>query len=288
MPAILYKSSVTNPINSFQTNFGRFYSHPSSGVTDLNVFDGEGPYHPKPSITNIIGMIDKKFLPPYYARLVAEYAVEHLDSIAYQVDKFGTKVAAGSLKNVVNAPNKNAAIGDEIHDAIDQFCNGQDPLTAEGENRLSSLTALRMYEQWLYFAANYPMKIVRSEFTVWSYKHGYAGTGDLMIETADGLGIVDTKSGNNVYPEVALQTSSLSRADVILDANGTESPMPKIDWQGVMHIRPRSIKLYRLDRTDEAFDTFLAAKRIFDWKRFDAPRVMATMPVISQWTKEGS
>lgn len=245
-----------------------------------NIIATEGPYTPRPSVTNIIGMIDKKFLPAYYAKLVAEYAVKNLASVKYQAEKFGDDVAIGSLKAVTNLPNPNAGIGDEIHDAIDQYCND-----AKSVPEFSTLTAAHMYEQWLHFAAHYPMKIVRSEFTVWSYKHGYAGTGDLMIETADGLGVVDTKSGNRVYPEVALQTSSLSHADVILSADGTEHPMPKIDWQGVMHIRPRSVKLYSLGLTEQAWDTFLAAKRIFDWKRFDADRVMATIPVISQWTK---
>lgn len=225
-------------------------------------------------------MMDKKFLPKYYARLVAEYAVKHLDTISYQVNQFGEDVAIGSLKAVPSQPNRNAGIGDEIHDAIDQFCQGGD------YPKGLSLTAGHMYDQWLHFVTHYPMRIVRSEFTVWSYEHGFAGTGDLMVETADGLGIVDTKSGNNLYPEVALQTSGLAHADVILDADGTEHPMPKIDWQGGFHIRPRSAKLYRLARTDEAWDTFLACKRLFDWKRFDADLVMSTQPFISQKTKD--
>lgn len=242
----------------------------------------EGPFSPRPSITNIIGMIDKKFLPGYYARLVAEYAVRNLPTIQYQAEKFGEDYAIGSLKAVPSAPNRNANIGDEIHDAIDQWVKDREHVP-----EFSTSTAANMYHQWLCFASQGAFEVVRSEFTVWSYAHGYAGTGDLMLDWPGlGLGIVDTKSGNQVYPEVALQTTALTHADVILDANGNESPMPRIDWQGVMHIRPRSIKLYELDRTDEAWETFLAAKRIFDWKRFDAPLVMATPPTISQKPKD--
>jgi hypothetical protein len=143
-----------------------------------------------------------------------------------------------------------------------------------------------MFEQWKHFRAVYPMEIVRSEYTVWSYKHGFAGTGDLMWQTADGLWIVDTKSGNRVYPEVALQTTAAAHADVLLDALGNESQMPLAAVQGVMHVRPRSVKLYRLERTEEAWETFLAAKRIFDWKRFDADLVIQDDPFVTQFVKE--
>jgi hypothetical protein len=293
---VVYNSSVTNPLNSFQTNFGRFYAHPASGVSSVPVigFGVLGPrveidpydsFAPKPSITNIIGMMDKKFLPAYYAKLVAEYAIENLDSLRYQVEKFGSQVAAGSLKAVPNLPNKNAVIGDEIHGAIDAWCQGADMDKYIAGVGLSS-TALAMYAQWVHFTESLSFYVERSEYTVWSYQHGYAGTGDLMLQfPADtvspqgivipkGLWIIDTKSGNRIYPEVALQTTAAAHADVILDAEGNESPMPPVDVQGVMHIRPRSVKLHQLERTEEAWDTFLACKRIFDWKRFDAENVI--------------
>lgn len=276
---------MTNPLNSFQTNFGRFYAHPSSGLSNPQALlasqDMSNPYSPKPSVTNIIGMMDKKFLPAFYAKLVAEHAVANLETIRYQAETFGPEVAIGSLKTVPNMPNRNASIGDEIHAAIDSYVQGV-PVT-----EFATSTAEAMYRQWLGFIRDTPIDIVRSEFTVWSYKHGYAGTGDLMWRHAGKLWIVDTKSGNRVYPEVAMQTSALAHADVILDSDGNESEMPASDFQGVMHIRPRSVRLYRLDRTDEAFETFLACKRLFDWKRFDAPKVIGT-PLVESSVKKGS
>lgn len=286
---------MTNPLNSYQTNFGRFYSHPSvtpaahklsavgSLARDLPGFgavDPKDPYGPKPSITNITGMIDKKFLPPYYAKLVAEHAIPNLESLIAKREQFGNDIAIGVLKAVVNQPNPAALIGDEVHAAIDAWIKGE-PATP-----LTTPTARNMFAQFENFMSIVKPKILHSEYTVWSYAHGFAGTGDLMwlidrsvvspqgVNIPEGVWIVDTKSGNNVYPEVALQTTAAAHADVILDGDGNESPMPSSDVQGVLHVRPRSVKLHKLERTDEAWETFLAAKRIFDWKRFDADLVL--------------
>jgi hypothetical protein len=226
-------------------------------------------YSPKPSVTNIIGMLDKRFLPPFYAKVVAEYAIANLDSLAAVVGKFGPQVAVGTLKAVPNRRNDASAIGDEVHSAIEKWCGGEEP-----DNPFTTTTAAAMYAQWQYFTTQFPLTIHRSEFTVWSYTHGYAGTGDLLFETQEGLWLVDAKTGRAVYPEVALQTSALANADVILDSEGNEAAMPFIPIQGVVHVRPRSVKLHKLGRTAAAFDAFLSCKRLFDWKRFDADSVL--------------
>lgn len=272
---------MTAPQNAFQTNFGRFYGHPkfalealartalARGTPGLYDIDPLDPYAPKPSITNIIGMMNKSFLPPFYAKLVAEYAIDNLDSLAGTVKRFGPAVAVGMLKAVPNQPNPATQVGNEVHAAIDRHSQGLEP-----EVPFSTITAARMFAQYCYFVTQYPMEVVRSEYTVWSYEYGFAGTGDLLVETNFGLAIWDAKTGNNAWPEVALQTSAIAHADVILDAQGNELPMPVAALQGVLHVRPMSVKLHRLERTNEAFETFLACKRIFDWKRFDCDLVM--------------
>lgn len=272
---------MTDPNLSFQTNFGRFYAHPkfaledvarralaagTPGMLEVNPSD---PYAPKPSVTNIIGMLDKRFLPPYFAKLVAEYAIENLESLAAQVKRFGPQVAVGMLKAIPNAPNPAAAVGDEVHDAIDAFCKG-----AEDYPVFSTSTAAAMYAQWLHFVSVAKPEIIRSEFTCWSYKHGFAGTGDLLWRLWGGLWLVDTKTGSQVHPEVGMQTVALSKCDVILDAQGNEHPMPKADVLGVMHVRPRSVKLHKLERSEESFKAFLGLKDAFDWRRNDADFVI--------------
>lgn len=206
--------------------------------------------------------MDEGFLPGFYAKLVAIHAVENLDSVKATISKFGPDVAIGQLKAVPSQPHPNAAIGDEVHDAIDAWVHGREI------PELTTVTAKHMFEQWLHFMEKESPEIVATEFTVWSYKYGYAGTGDLLWKYQDALWLVDTKTGQNIWPKVAMQCTALAKADVILDGDGTERPMPKVSRYGGMHIRPRSAKLYELQYADEAFEAFLALKTAFDWTRF--------------------
>jgi hypothetical protein len=269
-------AAITAPSRAFNTDFGRFYAHPSSGVPTAigqQVNGPEGPYTPKPSITNILKVMDEGFLPNFYAKLVAEHAVENLGTLRDTTEKFGSSVAAGVLKAVPSRPHPNAAIGDEVHDAIDAFVNDRETPA------FSTSTAENMFVQFLHFLSVEAPEIVATEFTVWSYKYGYAGTGDILWRWRDALWIVDTKTGNRVYPKVAMQCTALGNADVILDADGSESPMPHADRYGVFHIRPRSAKLYALQNTDEAFSAFLALKTVFDWQRFHKDSTIPASPL---------
>lgn len=225
--------------------------------------DDSGPWQPNPSITNIIGMMDEGFLPGFYAKLVATHAVENFESIRFMAEKFGPQTAIGALKAIPTRPHPAAAIGDEVHDAIDKMACG----TIAADAEFSTLTARQMFRQWRYFYETERPEILASEYTVWSYTHGYAGSGDLLWKWRDAVWIIDTKTGNRVYPKVAMQCAALARADVIVSDDGHESPMPKTDKLGVMHVRPRSVKVYELQHAEQAFSAFLGLKAAFDWRR---------------------
>lgn len=254
---------MTAPVGSYNTNFGRFYSHPKfqrpSALQQTMEPSPEGPYTPRPSITNIIGAINEGFLPGYYAKLVAEYAVDNPGQIQDNIDKFGRDTAVGTLKAVVNRPHPAAAVGDEVHNAIDSLLKGHEPIP------FSTTTAQQMFDQFCWFMEQHQPEVIRSEYTVWSYEHGYAGTGDLMWYDQGKICIVDTKTGSSVRPKVALQCAAIANADVILDPSGMEIP---IDWESelyVLHVRPRAVKLHKIENKELAWETFLAAKKIFDW-----------------------
>lgn len=269
---------ITKPQRSFDTNFGRFYAHPSqisvSAISRQGLEDPYSRYAPKPSITNIIGVMNEGFLPSFYAKLVATYAVEHVDEIVYQAGKFGENVAIGNLKAVVNRPHPASAIGDEVHTAIDDFAHGE----LHSSEDFATNTAWQMFRQFRNFATEHNVEITRSEFTVWSYQHGYAGTGDLMFSLNGIKWLVDTKTGTSVWPKVAMQVAALNNADVILDVDGSEHPMTPSDKLGVLHVRPRSCRLYELQNTEEAFQAFLGLKTVFDWKRNDADGTIPQKP----------
>jgi hypothetical protein len=222
-------------------------------------------------------MLDEGFLPGFYSKLVAEYAVKNLDSLADTVTKFGEPTAIGTLKAVPNRQHPNGPIGDNAHAAIDAFTQGTTIPSFD------TVTAAHMFESYQGFVDLYRPKVLRSEFTVWSYRHGYAGTGDLLWDLPGlGLGVVDVKTGMRIWPKVGMQTAALSEAEIVLDRDGTEQPMPDVDWQGVLHVRPKSVKLYVIQRIDENFSAFLACLELFTWTRNAKDSVLKNYPDM-QW-----
>lgn len=267
---------MTAPSMAFDTEFGRFYSHPASGVQSaigITLAMGDGPYAPRPSITNIIRMMDEGFLPGHYAKLVAEHAVDNFGQIQFTATRFGRDMAVGQLKAVPNRPHPNTVIGDEVHAAID-LLHREGVITED----FTSSTSRQMFDRYRDFLDRHQPRVLRSEYTVWSYAHGYAGTGDLLWELGDALWIVDTKTGVRPYPKVAMQNAALANADVILEPNGTEVAMHEAHKLGVLHLRPRSCRLYELEHVNAAWEAFLALKVAFDWMRFHKPLTIPSSP----------
>jgi hypothetical protein len=98
-----------------------------------------------------------------------------------------------------------------------------------------------------------------------SRKHGYCGTADWIAEI-DGVTVLgDNKTGNGVYPEAAIQLAALGGCDCILRENGQEDPVPPLGSLMVLHVRPRSWKLFEVTARVAAFRVFLAARNIWDW-----------------------
>ena len=276
MPLQIKETKITQPARTFKTDFGRFYSHPASGVQDLNY---EGPYKPNPSVTNVMKVLDEGFLPGLYAKKVAEYVVDNLDSVAYWQETFGRSVAIGNLKAVPDRPHPNAAIGDEVHEAIDCLLSGG----VVFPQAFGTITAKRMFASFKGFMELHQPKHVRSEATVWNYTHGYAGTTDLLwdIPELGGLGLVDMKTGVRIWGKTGMQCAALAHGESLLAPDGAEGKMPEIKWQGILHVRPMSAKLYVLEHTDENFQAFLACLTLFNWQRLTRDTVIPTRPVLA-------
>ncbi len=74
---------------------------------------------------------------------------------------------------------------------------------------------------------------------------------------------VDYKTGRGVYGEVALQTAAYRFAEVCVDSDGVERPVPPVDGCYVLHIRPEGYELMGLDAGRETFETFLAVLDVY-------------------------
>jgi hypothetical protein len=89
--------------------------------------------------------------------------------------------------------------------------------------------------------------------------------------------IVDTKSGKNVYSEVALQLAAYARADFIGLPDGTEVAPPVVQAGAVLHLNPRLRKGYEFREVvidDEVFRYFRHAQQIDKWAQEKSKTVL--------------
>ena len=101
------------------------------------------------------------------------------------------------------------------------------------------------------------------ETPVWSRRHRYAGTPDLVATLRDGrTWMLDWKTGlkGNVYLEHVLQIAACRYADFALDDAGVETPLPRIDATGVVILRADGYDLVPVEADERAFFVFRCVK----------------------------
>ena len=252
---------VTDPALSVSTPHGRYYAHPTRKAS-------------VPSITNILNQKAKNGLPKWAARSAAEYAADNMDKLTI-LDR---DERVSLIKQAPFGRSVAAEIGDVVHGWIDRYVKGDMP--AQDEIAAAPLTARRMWVQFAGFVSKYHPEFVDSEFTCWSDTHGYAGTADLSFRLGEFLILCDTKTGNRVYPEVALQTSAIKYADVVLGSDGAEAPVPKFDRLACLHLRPTYARLIPIQHDEHAFRAFLGLKAVFDFEVLHSDETLMYAPKI--------
>lgn len=165
-----------------------------------------------------------------------------------------------------HAADEAAAVGDAVHETIEAWSKGTPAEVTKVTNSFLN--------QFIGFMTTVQPEFLENEVTLWSREHGYAGTADWIASIDGHVFLGDNKTGKRVYDEVGLQLSALAHADFIIREDGTEEPMPEIEFMAALHVRPRSWKLVRVNHSEENFQAFLAAKRIYDWTHDVAPSVL--------------
>ncbi|MEU5361125.1 hypothetical protein ACFY9R_26570 [Streptomyces albidoflavus] len=255
-------------IDTIKKSGARFYVRDTA--PDVNV----------PGVTSIIGMLPKQdFLAPWSAGLAADLAIdsfEYLRDMA-QRDRAGARrYISGAARRYTETRSK---LGSRAHDVFERLMNGEevDYVHSDIENHV---------EHFRQFLAAVNPELVRAEDVAWSYEHSYAGSFDAILRiwvtvdpntgkiiiTPDRSGtpiliMVDYKTSKSTYPEVALQLAAYRFADVIIDPDGNEEPMPEINSAAVLHITDDQWSFKGVRADDDAFDQFLTLRKTFDWVR---------------------
>lgn len=248
-----------------------FYQHPHTGEK-------------VPSVTTISGLIDKSsYLVPWAAKTAAYWAADHIAELSglTDPDAIAGAIQAGGDKERA----KGRDLGSLAHNTIEAICRGQEiEIPPEVVHHVTG------WNEWM---ERYVRKLILIEETVWSHRHGYAGTLDTAAEFHDGrLMLIDYKTGSAVHADAALQLNALARADVIVSTDG-ERPLPKFDGLGVLHLPApvltpggkQSIRgqwsFREVEMRDVEWNTFLALRYAYGWEKSESKSAIGgkqTMP----------
>ena len=119
-----------------------------------------------------------------------------------------------------------------------------------------------------------------SEVLVGSRSYAYGGRLDTIstittVELGEHLALVDWKTGRSFWTDAAMQECGYANADFWVDpADGSERRMPQLAGFYVAHIRDDSAELYPIAVTEQTWQAFRAARRLWDQVRLKRDEVI--------------
>ena len=256
MTLTLLPGALANNVGLHMTPDHRYY------------FGAKGPL---PSVTTILGVMDKPALIPWAKRTVAEFAVE-----SFTNGDLAAHVAVGDAgKWLASLPDYQrdaaASVGTSVHLLADMASRGDEKALEGFEIAAGTQTYLDAFRGFLtrYSASS----IVSSEKAVISFTDGYAGTYDLLMVIEDKLWLIDIKTSKGTYPETALQLAAYGAAEhIALPGDPTLYDMPKVERYGVLHLRPDKYpvegwRLIEYGVGERDYVAFLAARELWGWRQ---------------------
>ncbi len=182
-----------------------------------------------PGVTSIIkGGMPKPALINWAGNTVAAHAVDHWDDLAQLPH-------SERLKRLQGAPraDRDAAAnrGTQVHGLADALVRGEEVAVPE--------ELAGHVDSYLRFLDDWQVEPLLVEVSVFSRRWRYGGTLDLIADLAGGgrwlLDIKTSRSGP--FGEVSAQLAGYRYADIYLDDDGVEHPMPEVQRCGVVWVR---------------------------------------------------
>lgn len=209
-----------------------------------------------PSVTLILGVLNKPQLVSWAVRLTRDYIKQELLACrdANSLTDFDLdNLLAKSVIEHDKVRNAAADHGIAVHSSIASYVGKRGNV---GQND----PAVIAFRKWQDAAKFEP---IASERLVVSREHGFAGTADL-IGTLDGrLALIDIKTGRGVYGEYKLQLAAYS---VAFSEMACQFPEVCLNLHVKSDFSITEANAFTAAELLPLFQTFLAAKRLFEWQ----------------------
>lgn len=226
---------------------GRHYRHPTTG--DL-----------VPSVTNVIGIIDKPALPRWAAKETAKAAW----SLRTSLDEMGEEEAVDVLKGAPWRRSGRAADrGTSIHEWLEAALLGQPLPELSGEAVLYRDAAAAWLERW-------QPETLATEVTMFSAL--YAGTADALVTLDGEVWLIDFKTSSGLYPEVALQLAALAACPTAIIGGEPTEEFDSIERLGAVRIgKDGEWEMREVLSPSDALAGFYAALNLWGWTKSGNP-----------------
>lgn len=153
-------------------------------------------------VTTIIGVLDKPALVAWSANTAVDYIKQNSELIKGQYDNWTYIIQENKLEEARNAwsqkRDKAGDIGTTIHNAIEEYVKSK--INNQPEPILTLLDdARKMFEKFKEWEKEHDVKFLLSEQKLYSEKHWFAGTVDLVVEIKGKKFIADIKTAKDIY-----------------------------------------------------------------------------------------
>lgn len=178
-----------------------------------------------PSVTTIIGLLNKPALMGWAARMAAEYVGERLRGCILTGDSddefVNTVIAAG--KNAHNTTRDHAAkLGTDAHALVERHYDGETIAVDVGTEDAALVHG--SYRRTVEHFTKTGTELIYNELQMVDPVLGYGGTMDFVLRRGSRFLVGDLKTGKGVYDEVVIQlgayTSLLKLAVPTLEIDG--------------------------------------------------------------------
>lgn len=220
-----------------------------------------------PGVTRVTGDgLPKQALVNWAAEATAGYAIDHWDELSGMAPSQRLKAL---MKGRYAERDAAADRGRQVHKLGEKLVAGE---------RVAMPDGLAGYvDSYVKFLDDFDVEPVHVEFTCYSPRFRYCGTGDLIADLLDPndvdepdpdkrhrlrwlLDLKTNKSG--IFGETALQLAGYRFAELLVDEDGVESPMPQVDRCGAVHITPHGYQLMPIEVSEREHRLFLYAQQI--------------------------
>lgn len=245
-----------------------------------------------PGVTTILSDgLPKPALINWSANATAEAAVDRWDELSAMAPSVRLKTLQGArYADRDRAANRGTA----VHDLAERL--------AQGERVTVPEELAGHVESYVRFLDEFDVQPVLIERTVYSRRNHYCGTFDLIAELLDPedpepdpalrrretwlLDIKTNRSG--IFGDIALQLAAYRHADVYIDDDGTEAPMPQVQRVGAVHVRADGYDLIPVEAGPLQWRQFLYVQQVAEFVSTSRDLVGApvTSPQSSVWRLE--